>query len=71
MGMYSFFALVSRLKNIDRWALMRNADRENVQEHSHMVAVIAHALGLIRRDIFKIDCDPDRAASAALLALSL
>ncbi|MBQ1730364.1 MAG: 5'-deoxynucleotidase, partial [Oscillospiraceae bacterium] len=30
--MYSYFALVSRLKNIDRWALMRNADRENVQE---------------------------------------
>lgn len=66
MGMYSFFALVSRLKNIDRWALMRNADRENVQEHSHMVAVIAHALGLIRRNIFKIECDPDRAAAAAL-----
>ncbi|MBQ2057530.1 MAG: 5'-deoxynucleotidase [Oscillospiraceae bacterium] len=64
--MYSYFALVSRLKNIDRWALMRNADRENVQEHSHMVAVIAHALGLIRRDIFKMDCDPERAAAAAL-----
>ncbi len=64
--MYSFFALVSRLKNIDRWALMRNSDRENVQEHSHMVAVIAHALGLIRRDVFGKDCDPDRAAAAAL-----
>lgn len=63
---YSFFALISRLKNIDRWALMRNADRENVQEHSHMVAVLAHALGLIRREIFHEVCDPDRAAAAAL-----
>lgn len=64
--MNSFYALVSRTKNIDRWALMRNAERENVQEHSHMVAVIAHSLALIRRDIFKIPCDADRCASVAL-----
>ena len=64
--MNSFYALVARTKNIDRWALMRNAEKENVQEHSHMVAVIAHALALIRRDIFNIPCDPDRCASAAL-----
>lgn len=64
--MNSFYALVARTKNIDRWALMRNAERENVQEHSHMVSVIAHALALIRRDIFGVPCDPDRCASAAL-----
>jgi len=64
--MYSFYALISRMKNIDRWALMRNFSRENVQEHSHMVAVIAHALALIRRDILGRPCDPDRAAAAAL-----
>lgn len=63
---YSFFALISRMKNIDRWALMRNADRENVMEHSHMVAVLSHALAVIRRDVFDIPCSPDRAASAAL-----
>lgn len=63
---YSFFALVSRLRNIDRWALMRNMNRENVQEHSHMVAVLAHALAVISRDVFGKDCDPDRAASIAL-----
>ena len=34
-----------------RWALMRNTSPENVQEHSHQVAVLAHALALIRRDI--------------------
>jgi 5'-deoxynucleotidase len=54
------------MKNIDRWALMRNSDRENVQEHSHMVAVIAHALAVIRRDVFNIPTDPGAAAAAAL-----
>ncbi len=63
---YGFFALISRLKNIDRWALMRNSDRENVQEHSHMTAVLAHALAVIRRDVYGIPCDPDNAAAAAL-----
>ena len=63
---YSFFALISRMKNIDRWALMRNADRENVMEHSHMVAVLAHALAVIRRDVYGVPCSPDRAAAAAL-----
>ena len=63
---YRFFALISRMKNIARWALMRNSFPENVQEHSHMVAVIAHGLAVIRRDVFGIPCDPDRAAAAAL-----
>lgn len=63
---YRFFALISRMKNIARWALMRNSFPENVQEHSHMVAVIAHALAVIRRDVCGIPCNPDRAASAAL-----
>ncbi len=62
----SFFALISRLKHIDRWALMRNADRENVQEHSHMVAVLAHALAVIRRDVYGRECSPERCAAAAL-----
>ena len=63
---YSFFALISRMKNIDRWSLMRNSFRENVQEHSHMVAVLAHALAVIGRDVFGKDTDPDAAAAAAL-----
>lgn len=63
---YSFYAFVSRMKNIDRWALMRNSYKENVQEHSHMVAVIAHALAVIRRDVFGKDADPNAAAAAAL-----
>ncbi|SHI11212.1 5'-deoxynucleotidase [Sporobacter termitidis DSM 10068] len=63
---YSFFALVSRMKNIARWSLMRNSSQENVQEHSHMVAVVAHALAVIRRDVLLLDADPGRAAAAAL-----
>ena len=63
---FNFFAYISRLRYIRRWSLMRNALPENVQEHSHMVAVIAHALGLIRRDVFGLSCDPNEYASAAL-----
>lgn len=54
------------MRYINRWSLMRNSESENIQEHSHMVAVIAHALGVIRRDIFHKDCDPDAAAVVAL-----
>lgn len=63
---YSFFALISRMRNITRWSLMRNSAVENVQEHSHMVAVLAHALAVIRRDIFGLDANPEKAAAAAL-----
>ena len=63
---FSFFALISRMKNITRWSLMRNSTSENIQEHSHMVAVIAHALAIIRRDVFGGAADPGLAASAAL-----
>ena len=45
---------------------MRNSLPENIQEHSHMVAVIAHALGVIRRDVFGVPCDPNEAAAVAL-----
>ena len=64
--MDNFYALIARMKNIGRWALMRSVTPENVQEHSHMVAVLAHALAVIRRDILGIPCDPEKAAAAAL-----
>lgn len=63
---YSFFAYLSRMRYITRWSLMRNALDENIQEHSHMVAVLAHALGVIRRDVFGVDCDPAEYAAVAL-----
>ena len=62
----NFFAYISRMRYIGRWSLMRNALPENIQEHSHMTAVIAHALGVIRRDICTGDCDPTECATVAL-----
>ena len=64
--MYQFFAYISRMKYINRWSLMRSSVPENIQEHSHMVAVLAHALGVIRRDVFGLPCSPDACAAAAL-----
>lgn len=62
----NFFAMVNRMKLIDRWALMRNTQKENISEHSHSVAVIAHALALIGNKKFgkKYNCE-----RACLLAL--
>ena len=62
----NFFAYISRMRYIGRWSLMRNSLPENIQEHSHMVAVLAHALGVIRRDVFHIACNPEQAATVAL-----
>ena len=62
----AFYALAARMRNIRRWGLMRNSFEENLLEHSQMTAVLAHALALIRRDVFGGSADPDRAAAAAL-----
>ena len=55
------------MRYITRWGLMRNTFSENISEHSHQVAVLAHALALIRREILGLPGpDPDRCAVAAL-----
>ena len=61
-----FFAYMSRMRFIQRWALMRNTAPENVQEHSHQTAVLAHALAVIRREKFGGTIDPGMVAAAAL-----
>lgn len=62
-----FYALMGRMRYITRWGLMRNTFSENISEHSHQVAVLAHALALIRRDILHLPTpNPDRCAVAAL-----
>ncbi|MBR1530966.1 MAG: 5'-deoxynucleotidase [Eubacterium sp.] len=66
MSKYNFFAMVNRMKLIDRWALMRNTSKENIAEHSHSVAVIAHALALIGNKEFGKNYNADRAAVLAL-----
>ena len=42
-----FFAMMARMKYIERWALMRNAEVENISEHSMEVAMLTHALAVI------------------------
>lgn len=63
---YDFFAFLSRMRYISRWGLMRNTIPENIQEHSLDVAVIAHALVLIRNTYFNGLLDPARIAMYAL-----
>lgn len=64
--MSNFFAMVNRMKLIDRWALMRNTSKENIAEHSHNVAVIAHALCTIGNKKFGKSYDAERCAVLAL-----
>lgn len=63
---YSFFAFLSRMRQISRWSLMRNTVPENVQEHSHQVAVLAHALALIRNRLFGGKLNAERLALLGL-----
>lgn len=62
----SFFAMISRMKYIERWALMRNSLRENVCEHSLETAVIAHALAVIGNCMLDKDYDAEHIAMLAL-----
>ena len=62
-----FYAFLGRMRYITRWGLMRNTFSENLQEHSHQVAILAHALALIRREILHLPGpDPEQCAVAAL-----
>jgi 5'-deoxynucleotidase len=61
-----FFAVISRMKYINRWALMRNTISENISEHSLETAFIAHALALIRNERFGGNVNAERAALLAM-----
>lgn len=63
---YNFFALISRMKYIDRWALMRNTRQENLCEHSMEVAMIAHALCTIGNIRYGKHLDANKAALIGL-----
>lgn len=64
--MYSFYAMMSRIKYINRWGLMNNTRKENLSEHSLEVAIIAHALGIINNKRFNGDINPERLAVLAM-----
>lgn len=64
--MYPFFAMLSRMKYINRWGLMRNTRSENICEHSLETALVAHALAIIGNEKFGKQYDPERAAALAM-----
>ena len=66
MSSNTFFAVINRMKYINRWGLMRNSDNENLQEHSFQTAILAHALALIENVKFGGTLDPVKAAVIAL-----
>ncbi|MEE1073935.1 MAG: 5'-deoxynucleotidase, partial [Acutalibacteraceae bacterium] len=61
-----FYAMMSRMKNIYRWGLMRNTRSENLSEHSLEVAQIAHALAVINRKRLGGSADPCYTATVAM-----
>lgn len=65
-GGRKFFAIISRMKYINRWGLMRNAVNENISEHSLETAFIAHVLALYRNVRFGGNVDPERVALLAM-----
>ena len=64
--MNHFFAYINRMRFIQRWSLMRNSYTENIQEHSHQTAVLAHALAVLRNEKFGGQVDAGAVAVAAL-----
>ena len=66
MSESNFFAFISRMKYIERWALMRNSIKENISEHSLEVAMIAHLLATLNNVRLGGDLDADRAALIGL-----
>ncbi len=66
MSSYHFFAIMSRMKYIDRWSLMNNTRKENISEHSLTVAMLAHALTVISNKRLGHHYNAEHAASIAL-----
>ncbi|MCC6764722.1 MAG: 5'-deoxynucleotidase [Deltaproteobacteria bacterium] len=64
--MSHFFAYLARMRFVKRWGLMRNTHVESLQEHSLQVAMLAHALAVIRNTRFGGSVRPERAATLAL-----
>lgn len=62
----SFYAMLSRMKYINRWGLMNNTRSENISEHSLQVAMLAHCLVLIHNKRFGGNLNPERAAILAV-----
>jgi len=62
----NFYAMLNRMKLINRWGLMRNTVNENIAEHSLEVSVIAHALAIIKNTRLNGNVSPERVATLAI-----
>lgn len=62
----AFFAMLSRMKYMNRWGMMRNTLPESISEHSHETAVLAHTLAVIENRCFGGSVNAERAAVLAL-----
>lgn len=62
----NFFAMMSRMKYIERWALMRNSQPENISEHSLEVSMLAHGLAVIGKKRLESKVNPEKTALVAL-----
>ncbi len=62
----NFFAMMSRMKYIERWALMRNSQPENISEHTLEVSMLAHGLAVIGKRRLGSKVDPEKTALVAL-----
>lgn len=66
MKEFPFFAMMARMKYIERWALMRNSVKENISEHSLEVAMLAHGLGVIAKERCGKEVNPEKLALIGL-----
>ncbi len=64
--MYTFFALLNRMKLVERWSLMRSTTKETLMEHAALVAIVGQALGNIKNALYGGQVDIDRIATLAL-----
>lgn len=66
MSESSFFAYISRMKHIYRWALMNNSSMESLSTHTVDTAVIAHCLGVLRNRRFSGNVNVEHLTMLAL-----
>lgn len=65
MNNSNFFAILSRMKYVNRWGLMRNARTESLSDHTLDVVFIAHALVVIANTYYYAALDEGRVALLA------
>ena len=64
--MYTFYALLNRMKLIERWSLMRSTTKEDLMQHAAHVAIVGQALGIIRNTYFGGSVNTEKIAALAL-----